>query len=634
MDINLEKNPSSLTNEDFSNEVERLWFLRREREFESSRILLNQISLKWFTDSRIPETVNELLKISRLFDLTSIVALVSFQCAELRSLHKISESDQKLDILEKFLLAIGNFNFFHYHIEHCQRELEKGNFHKSLLHASKMLEFSKSNNEKLVALIHKLICYENMGLEPHLVENQIFALKLYLNDSLILRQQWTAYLARKYFRSGNLQAYQTLRPQQPSGQEAFHMAWVYQIPYTKYFSNQELKEDTIQIVIKNSRSYLINTLLGIEDSNKYTPKMIERCDRLYLWTWRWITQTIEPRQSAYQLTLTLSDILTNFPNEDFTIEDRYLVTNSILWLSFFDREQRSYLLNLAQRFQPQFSKGYELFELEYHIISYFIAKDSLNKFKMNFHMDKIKRNPIRESPLLILLDPEGVKNKNLNQEMIQLKDQINITFQLKTLDSIQVNECLINTHSGEIRIKDKKKINSLILTKAIRYLYWNKDGALPFENFCEQVFSRENLHSSNLKSRTHSILSQISKFFDKKICFHFNDNMISQVGFWPDICFIESSILSEEISKVPKLEVESSLNSEKKILRKKSRSLKSLVVAIQSKPGISRSELQDILKVPKTTLRRMILQASNEQKIHSKTTYGLCRYYPTVNLNS
>lgn len=626
MDKILDVDHFLLSKEEFKKDVEQLWHDRRERDLESAKVHLNRLIKKWFSATGAPQTVDELLHISPRLGTTSLVNFISFYCAHLRSLLNFSESNKTLDLLENYLLAIGHFNFYNYHIEIFQRELEKGNFHKSLLHSSKMLELASSKVEKLIALINVLLSYENLGLDASPIEKQIFALKPDSTSPLVSIQQWTAYLARKYFRNGDFKSYLNLTPEKPPGQETFHMAWVYQIPYAKSYSPENLQDETIQFAINNSESYSVNTLLGIEDSKKYPAKMIQRCDRLYLWTWRWMTHSQDPRQTAGQVIATLKEILERYTEEDLTVEDRYLVVNSILWIGLFDRAQRVPFLNLTDKLQPQASKGYELFKLEYHIVSYLIAKDNMNKINMAYHLEGINNSPIKDLPLLSLID--ALSSDKTDPHLSSLHNEIIKTLKIKTIDAPQTPDGVIDVASGEIIIKEKKKLNSLLLAKAIRCLYWNKHQEMPLDNFYEQVFSRESLQASNLRSRTHTLLSQVSKLFDRSISFHLNDNIIRQSGPWPKIFFKENSLLSEEIAKTTRLSFNHSQSSAPLAPTKASRSLKSLVTAVQSNPGVNRADLQNMLKLPKTTLRRFILQAINENKIHTDAKDGVCRYYP------
>jgi hypothetical protein len=627
--VNIEpiKRSSSHLPSDFAKEVEYLWHLRRQRDLASARIKLQKVLDTWFP-AGLPPSAIELMETSQRLGAQPIVALLSFRCAVFRNLGETSESNKTLEILERFLLQLGRYDFFYYYYEHSQRALEIGNFQNALQHSVKMLELARSDAEKLAALIHKLICYENIGLDTDNLETQITELTQQKNDSLASRQQWKAYLARKFFRSGAFESYSKIEPEISPGQEAFHLAWVYQLPYMSHFQRLWCSEKAIQFAITHSRPYSLNTLLGIEDSRKLSAKLIERCDRLYLWTWRWITQAQNPRQSAAQVIDTFNEVIDHISKEDLTLEDRYLVTISALWLGFFGRHQRSRLLSFAERIMPQKTRGYEFFNLEYNLVSYLIAKDSHNTIDMTRHLKEINESQIKDSPLLPLIEFDLLRKKHENMHLIQLDNQIDIIFKATDSNLPPVFDCFVNVRAGHINIRNEKLIDSLLMAKAIRCLYGCQSRGLQIEDFYEQVFSKGIHQASNLRARTFTLLSQISRVFDKSISFHLVENTISQSGFWPKIFFNGTSLLSEELSRysLPFGDLPTAAGTNE-YPKRNSQSLRSLLIAIGSKPGVNRSELLKVMKIPKTSLRRLILRARREKKIYEKSKSGVSVYF-------
>lgn len=192
--------------------------------------------------------------------------------------------------------------------------------------------------EEALTLGNLLLCFENLGmpLGKTLVDLKSRVKTLSEPEQKeIFTSQIEAFEQRQFFRQGDLQ--KVFEPTNPliNSQSYYYQNWVASLPQLNLKKKRaesvlDFDSDLFQF------SYRMGTLYPHAQGKVPTPKVSDKFDRLYLWTWKYLTGDTQVSMT------TLEKHLVSFTPEEIllqsTIEDLQLFTLSLRWLGLVSDE--------------------------------------------------------------------------------------------------------------------------------------------------------------------------------------------------------------------------------------------------------------------------------------------------------
>ena len=231
-------------------------------------------------------------------------------------------------------------------------EMTEGKFLKALEYFLLAIDRSKRTEEKAIASVNAILCYEGLGLDPEQLLHRCHEWIACLDPSAhnlkeAIDSQIVAYQFRNLFREGKFDEITKLENRRikkdPNliDQARYFDLWVQKLPY----SGKNLDSDALSVLVKGTptffaKNYRMITLFGagqfFEDEKHNQIKISEKISRLYLWTWYWLCNVGDVKLS--QLILLMKAIFSDQNLPFVTVDGALLFRNALLWMSVFDTE--------------------------------------------------------------------------------------------------------------------------------------------------------------------------------------------------------------------------------------------------------------------------------------------------------
>ncbi len=231
----------------------------------------------------------------------------------------------------------------------------------------------------MIALANAVLCLENLGLpfEKTLEDfRELFRKEAALDATLVdIRNQLEALEMRRAFRSGDMATAFSRPMLPPVSQATYYRLWLSELPFHRFHSKLEPTEMECFLVASpyfHQKSFRLRTLQGLvheADRNAFRPS--EMADRLYLWTWRWLTRPeVFPADRVTGLFQGL-----DFPKlrENFTAEDAQMFRNALLWLALFLPARTGPLKRLALSLRSGGQPDYPVYDFEFQVLDWLVC---------------------------------------------------------------------------------------------------------------------------------------------------------------------------------------------------------------------------------------------------------------------
>src|SRR5207237_1271108 len=138
-------------------------------------------------------------------------------------------------------------------------------------------------------------------------------------------------------------------------------------------------------------------------------KPSEKVDRIYLWVWNWLRD--EEGFHVSRIATSLAGGWVTGAAGRFTVEDKLLIRNSLLWLSLFDPESRQRIDELLESLAIPSPSRCPLLDLEHLVIRHLIALRDGDSSSASDALSLMTRHPLWSSPEILFRQlVEGVRS--------------------------------------------------------------------------------------------------------------------------------------------------------------------------------------------------------------------------------
>ncbi len=284
------------------------------------------------------------------------------QCSMLRFDRQFNDAQEILN--DTSLMAAAPFQF---HFQKAMLHFQRGKFIEALDAFLSAKARAKTKCEVLYTLANILFCFENLGMDTAHTLGELKALETTIDTDSLAKSfidQMAAFEMRQSFRF-NLPDFQN---GPVDGQAFYYRSYLAEFPFFTV-PNFDKEKSLALIAVSDlyNKQYRLRTLQGIEhleDNQNIMTK--DWAERLYLWTWRWLDN---PSNMTFKKVLGLLRQISFLElKQTLSAEDFFQVRNSLLWISFFSKTDKTRLLKLIESIDPGFKCQKDIYNLEMEII--------------------------------------------------------------------------------------------------------------------------------------------------------------------------------------------------------------------------------------------------------------------------
>jgi hypothetical protein len=230
--------------------------------------------------------------------------------------------------------------------------------------------------EELTAHSMRLICLHNLNMDTAKAwEDTENALKFHdtaENSELVAFTRRTVKVLRlrELFREGRLRELATVSEDAEWSQAGYLRAWAAVLPFTR-MDQAALVRSLDKLTLEADfylRDYRLQTLVGRNYQGEKDVPWGDRCERLYLWTWRWLADPSPAH--ALALTAILTDLEGWDGRDVMTFDEMHMVRNSLEWILTFEPQLRARTSALMRRVSAAAKNAGPLFTYEVLWIKY------------------------------------------------------------------------------------------------------------------------------------------------------------------------------------------------------------------------------------------------------------------------
>jgi hypothetical protein len=392
------------------------------------------------------------------------------------------------------------------------------------------------------------------------------------------------------------------------GQSEFLSQWIRFLPYYRKSIPTKTKDqfEWPQNYLWQG-AYRQRTLNGIwlpvdADTNRVN----DAIDRLYLWTWWWMSD--HPFVNSEKILWTLESILNNLEVESLGKETILLLRNALMWIVLIEPNWRTRVDKLVSRLSKLNSDNYPVLEVEFLLTQCFMSMDSEDLW---IHLKKF--------PVFYKIFEEIKNNKKqvlLPKLQRRLKLFLNFTENKKF-------KLVIDVARNEIRISDSSQV---LKSKPLvnLFLYLEKHGKARFEQILANPGSQSNsVNPSNLKEevdprKIYNLVVRARKITSNP-CIKIRGQEVIRGTKWPSILIVNDDVEDNGLEELDSLELSKTHNFVD------SNSYLQAAKALLT-DSFNRKDMEKCLKVSKSTAHRMIEKWLLEKRIEPKGRAKATRY--------
>lgn len=228
-------------------------------------------------------------------------------------------------------------------------------------------------NMRLSCLMNVLTCLENLSLPwdgtLSEIEKIISQMKKKTKKAEIpepVMKQLTAFRLRSAFRSGDIHSVFKVKISGEMDQASYHRLWMSRLPYLS--AKYAMSGDALQRLSRTKSFYLkayrLKTIAldpRLKDLETAAPTA-QQVDRIYLWTWNWLTDPSEQNRKL------LKEVLEKFDFQSaltkMTFEDYQLLRNALSWISLFQKQISAPIERYLTQVSIRDCNAFPIFEYE------------------------------------------------------------------------------------------------------------------------------------------------------------------------------------------------------------------------------------------------------------------------------
>lgn len=434
---------------------------------------------------------------------------------------------------------------------------EKGLIHMTNGDSASSLDCFQSAKKKAVTPLQRaftqgniLFCMENLGLPCGMALSELESILAAIPHSDVsnIHDQVTAFRVRNFFHAGSVnEALNTSKSIQRFTQAKYIGYWIRLLPYHSAYS--ELDENDWNDIIDtwkdhSHRSYRVRTLQSlIHPDDRSSARISDKIDRLYLWTWRWMTGP--DKFPADRILSIMDDILTHKQPICLNIEDTQLLRNALLWIGYFDSKLSSKLSGLLASVRAV-QNPYPIFEYEALVVQYLTAlRDGDNTLASDTRiilsqLPLWRETAIKFRELVETLD-EPEKYGDSGASHGRFGCLVNSIVRISAMSGLKMktrqNSITVNVQQSEIW-QDGMLIRSEPMSNALAIL--RREGTVKFDEFLYRVFGLKKYDSLTHTPKILNLLARIKKLAGDQIQFSAKGGFVNSTGDWSLFRFIEA----------------------------------------------------------------------------------------------
>lgn len=466
----------------------------------------------------------------------------------LRSEGKILEAIEAVDALENILNKRHVPLPFQFCFQKGNNFLYRGDSTTALELFVRAKELARNNEEKVIALSNTLYCLQNLGQSFDVIFSELRKRiqEIPANELMGVRTQFEALEQRCAYREGDFQTFFAKSSDKLDGQEVHLRFFCSELPYHTYFRvmRQEDREKYfVQMPNLHQKSYRMRTLQGVIHASDFEKRFRESdlADRLYLWTWRWMTQ---PEQFSFEKIVIL---LENMDLRDLlprlTAEDYCLVRNALLWIAFFVPRYADDLDQMARNIKQPGTGIYPLFEFERDIVEYLRTKQRKDPESAAL-LKKLENAKLWKSPSLRMR--ELIEGATDASPLRGLAERISLL--LNQTENYKKGVIYVDLGRREL-IWDggRKRIISDSMCLALDLM--RRKECLTFEEFLSTCFGIHRFDSIIHNAKVYNLIARIKERLQDRIIIKTKYNRIYCYGPWERVEFQYPTVGLEDLMR-------------------------------------------------------------------------------------
>lgn len=459
--------------------------------------------------------------------------------------------------------------------------------------------FIKSKNravdtaDQQKALVNILLCLENLGLAADGTLAELERIAQNNRDKQVksrIRKIVETYRQRQNFRNGQIAAVYAAQADDSDFQQMeYYKLWVSELPYVA--ASWDMKEEYLAEMSSSSslhlKSYRLQTILSADRfGSEQSAPIGEECDRLYLWTWRWIADMGEQNQRLLRELLIRFDYATSL--KKMSCEDVQMVRNALRWIGLLCPDLKPKFHDFLRTLESQNIPIFPIYEFELLWIQYLEVIQKGGKSLAS--SSNARRRAIDEHPLASCRD----------LQFQAVFDSISSRFTSRTSPS---NGILVDSDTGQIKSSGKTVLISQPATRLLETLIERE--SLRFDDALDVAFGINPYDDGAHCAKIYNLIARIKKVLPPSVILQTRDRRI----YFRDPRF-KLSINRDRLASTLNLKA-LKLTIDTQTLRRETvdRWIHPRLVlkkALGGRKQLSRTELQSLIKASKATTNRWI----------------------------
>ncbi len=591
--------------------LQKAWSLRMNQQFEEFRLALADLRHQL----QIPPGKLSASYLSSFSEFSQREPRIEFYlllASQARAEGQVAVSKFTLETLESFFSDNGEQAPFQFYFQKGLNLIVETDYSAALEVFLTARLNTTLPHEKIYALTNALFCLDSLGLSLSKTRQE---LEVLLKTSGIEKEltqsvlsQIRAFDLRIHFREAQFEKiFRTKEaPHTIVDQASYFRLWLSELPFHS-FQNSLAAEQSEEFYLScpyfYQKAYRLRTLQGILHPTDLSGfRETEFADRLYLWTWRWLSNSEKfPIQRIMSLLrdFDLTHLVSRVSAEDFQ-----MVRNSLMWMSLFDPSSLPAIRRVIQSLQPGRAQDYPVFEFESYMLSYFLALRDRRAQEAQDFKKVLMNHPLWKAssvywPGLI----ESLEGKSDSKLPLLTRSLRQLLF---GSSSVEGKELVINLDTGQITWSKSSVLSS---TMAVAFDLLYKKNQVSFDELCFACFGIARFDSVIHNSKVFNLLSRMREIAPSGLKLGTKSGMIYASGDWSGIGFIGLHSSASKLrgqaewkDLISKKRGPSTADSETERFVKPALVLKKLA----GQKELSREELEELTGKSRSTANRLI----------------------------
>lgn len=512
---------------DISDSINQLWDLklgRHAEQFEKEfNLLKKQLGLELATTKVEPTS-----QFADLYNPDFLVAFLTLNACCLRQKGLIKEACLQMEELKDLEWQVESKKTrFLYFCELANQAYLLSDEMNAFEISKRALLYAPNKMYSMFPLSTLLLCEENMGIQDSTRFEILLKLKEeYKNNSMIIafEQLLQSYQIRLLARKGDIHGLLQIPQCNPAGHETYTLISMQQIPFLKFpqpLSDQEAINIVMSYSVPYFRQYWTGTILGLwKDIDCDMVSLNDKFDRLYVWTWKWLTNG-QPHDLENALKM-INQVLCLKNFEKFSSTASLGLRNILLWMTVCDPKSEETCRAVIRKLNLPLEGFAPLFDYEYHMAEYCLHCIQGRDSEAQEILQKLKGHYLWNSADQILSDlvlPQDLTSNHplcLIQKIIYYRGSDKSDGHFK----IRLEEDLI--YRGQVKIVSRPMARGLSLFVG--------HPSIELKEFAEFALEIRDYDDLGQRRRVFKLLKALREILSKDFDFKIRDGRIHLMG--------------------------------------------------------------------------------------------------------